>query len=86
MLEECRSVLAASGNRDSAHLVSVAALDVRMRLNRIDDAELKLLCDAMTAKECAEDRPRGARPVRDGQPLQEAAQALPRRPLLRVVK
>ncbi|WP_245287024.1 hypothetical protein [Bradyrhizobium sp. Tv2a-2] len=76
MLEECRSALAASGNRDSAHLVSVAVLDVRMKLNRIGDAELKLLCDAMAAKELA------------GDDLQEAtsSQGLSRRPLLRVVK
>jgi hypothetical protein len=76
MLEECRSALAASGNRDSAHLVSVAALDVRMKLNRIGDAELKLLCDAMMVKELAEDGPQEAR----------SSQASPRRPLLRVVK
>lgn len=94
MLEECRSTLAASGNRDSAHLVSVAALDVRMKLNRIGDAELKLLCEAMVAKEDAEDAPREAassssvkssteiRPSYEG----EAPQAAPRRPLLRVVK
>ena len=50
MLEKCRSALAASGNHDSAHLVSVAVLDVRMKLNRIGDAELKLLCDAMAAR------------------------------------
>ena len=93
MLEECRSALAASGNRDSAHLVSVAALDVRMKLNRIGDAELKLLCEAMVAKEDAEDAPREAassslkssseiRPSYED----EAPQAAPRRPLLRVVK
>jgi hypothetical protein len=76
MLEECRSALAASGNRDSAHLVSVAALDVRMKLNRIGDAELKLLCDAMMVKELAEDGPQEAK----------SSQASPRRPLLRVVK
>jgi hypothetical protein len=60
MLEECRSALSASGNRDSAHLVSVAALDVRMKLNRIGDADLKLLCEAMAAKEDAEDAAREA--------------------------
>ena len=74
MLEECRSALAASGNRDSAHLVSVAALDVRMKLNRIGDAELKLLCDAIMAKELAGDGPHAA----------TSLQGL--RPLLRVIK
>jgi hypothetical protein len=81
MLEECRSALAASGNRDSAHLVSVAALDVRMKLNRIGDAELKLLCDAMAAKDNAEGGPHGAS-LHEAQSLQ----APTRRPLLRVVK
>jgi hypothetical protein len=76
MLEECRSALAASGNRDSAHLVSVAALDVRMKLNRIGDAELKLLCDAMMVKQLAEDGPQEVR----------SSQASSSRPLLRVVK
>ena len=76
MLEECRSALAASGNRDTAHLVSVAALDVSMKLNRIGDAELKLLCDAMVAKELAGDWESETSPSR-----------MPgERPLLRVVK
>jgi hypothetical protein len=76
MLEECRSALAASGNRDTAHLVSVAALDVRMKLNRICDAELKLLCDAMATKQLVE-----------GGPQEATSSQLPtRRPLLRVVK
>jgi hypothetical protein len=48
-LEECRVGLLAGGHRESAHLVSVAILDVRMRLHRIDDAELKALCDEMLA-------------------------------------
>jgi len=75
MLEECRSVLAARGNRDSAHLVSVAALDVRMKLNRIGDAELKLFCDEITAKEEGRVRETTASP-----------QAFGARPRLRVVK
>lgn len=101
MLEECRSALTAIGNRDSAHLVSVAALDVRMKLNRIGDAELKLLCEAMVAKEDAEDAAREAnssseqhkssserKPSSGIRPSYEddSPQAEPRRPLLRVVK
>jgi hypothetical protein len=88
MLEECRSALAAGGNRDSAHLVSVAALDVRMKLNRIGDAELRLLCEAMLAKEEAADGPHEANSLRDAKPLPDptSSQAPVRRPLLRVVK
>jgi hypothetical protein len=73
-LEECRSALTAGGNRETADLVSVAVLDLRMRLNRIRDADLKLLCDEIIAN--AEDRARQAR----------ASEALAFRPLLRVVK
>jgi hypothetical protein len=46
-LEESRAALVASGNREAAQLVSVAILQLRMKLNRIADAELKALCDAM---------------------------------------
>ena len=88
MLEECRSTLSASGNRDTAHLVSVAALDVRMKLNRIGDAELKLLCEAMAAKEEAKDARHDAGPSSEVRPSyeDESPQSAPRRPLLRVVK
>jgi len=48
-LEECRAELQAGGNKDSAHLVSLAVLDVKMRLHRIGDAELRALCDEMQA-------------------------------------
>ena len=74
MLEECRAGLAAGGNRDSAELVSMAILDVRMRLHRIGDAELRELCDEMLA---------------DGSPRPRDTKLAPgrkRQPLLRLVK
>jgi hypothetical protein len=46
-LEQCRATLAASANRETAQLVSVAILQLRMKINRIADSELKALCDAM---------------------------------------
>ena len=46
-LEECRTALAASSNPETAQLVSVAILQLRLKLNRIADAELKALCDAI---------------------------------------
>ena len=46
-LEECQVALALSGDRDTAQLVSVAILELRIKLNRIEDAELKALCDAV---------------------------------------
>jgi hypothetical protein len=75
MLEECRVGLAAAGNRDSADLVSMAILDVRMRLHRIGHAELRALCDEMLADD-------GSPHTRDTKP----APGRKRPPLLRVVK
>ena len=46
-LEQCRTILAEGGNRETAQLVSVAVLGLRMKLNGIADSELKALCDAM---------------------------------------
>src|ERR1700722_1540731 len=48
-LEQCRTVLIDSGNRESAQLLSVAVLGLRMKINRIGDSELKALCDEMLA-------------------------------------
>jgi hypothetical protein len=46
-LDECRTVLLASASQETAQLVSLAILQLRMKLNRIADSELKILCDAM---------------------------------------
>ena len=46
-LEECQAALVASGNRETAQLVSVAILELRIKLNHVADSELKALCDAM---------------------------------------
>jgi hypothetical protein len=46
-LEECQAALVVNGDRDTAQLVSVAILELRIKLNRIEDSELKALCDAM---------------------------------------
>ena len=35
------------GDRDTAQLISVAILELRIKLNQIDDSELKALCDSM---------------------------------------
>jgi hypothetical protein len=74
-LEECRAGLLSGGNRDSAHLVSVAILDARMRLHRIGDAELRALCDEMLADD-------GSPGLRDS----KLAPGRKRRPMLRLVK
>ena len=46
-LERCQTSLALSGDRDTAQLVSVAILALRIKLNDIGEPELKALCDAM---------------------------------------
>jgi hypothetical protein len=46
-LEECRSALIEGGDQETAMVLSVAILELRMKLNRIKDSELKTLCDAM---------------------------------------
>lgn len=46
-LEQCRAVLAESSNRETVQLLSVAILQLRMKLNQVEDSELKALCDAM---------------------------------------
>ena len=46
-LEECRTALVANGNRNTAHLVSVAALDIRVTLGQISEDELIALCEAV---------------------------------------
>ena len=46
-LEECQAALVHNGDHDTAQLVSVAILALRIKLNRVEDSELKALCDAM---------------------------------------
>jgi hypothetical protein len=48
-LEECQALLAGGANRDTAQLVAMAVLQLRMRLHQIADSDLKALCDAMMA-------------------------------------
>jgi hypothetical protein len=46
-LEGCQAVLIDSTSRETAQLVSVAILQLRMKLNQVAESELKALCDAM---------------------------------------
>jgi hypothetical protein len=74
-LEQCRVALLTAGNRDTAQLISVAILELRMKLNHIDNDDLKSLCDEMLHDE----RPERLREAK----LQPGQR---RRPLLRLVK
>jgi hypothetical protein len=75
-LGECRAALIDSSDRETALLVSVAILELRMKLNRIADSELKALCDAMLPDEAPAERSQQVK----------SPQAQRRRPLLRLVK
>ena len=75
-LEECRAALLTNGNPETAHLVSIAALDVRLKLSSIGEDELMALCEAMIPSALAAEGLCGDR-----------AAPAPRRPaLLRLVK
>ena len=69
-LEECRAALVANGNPETARLVSVAALDLRMKLGRISEDELIALCEAA--------QPTAASVAHTGSSLHEAG-PVPRR-------
>ena len=75
-LEECRAALVDSSNRETAQLVSLAILELRMKLNRIADTELKALCDAMLPDDVPAERSQGLK----------SALGQRRRPLLKLVK
>jgi hypothetical protein len=46
-LEECRVGLMDCGSPEAAHLLALSILEIRMKLNRVSDSELKALCDAI---------------------------------------
>ncbi len=75
-LEECRAALVDSANRDTAQLLAVAILELRMKLHRVADSELKALCDAMLPDDPPPHESQDLR-IRLGQR---------RRPLLKLVK
>lgn len=60
-IEQCQASLANDGEHDTADLLSVAILQLRMRLKGVTDAELKLLCDAQAAQEQAACDPKAPR-------------------------
>jgi hypothetical protein len=46
-LEGCHAVLVEEADRDSAQLLAITILQLRMNLHHIGDAELRELCNAM---------------------------------------
>jgi hypothetical protein len=64
-LEECRTALLVSASRETAELVSLAILQLRMKLNRVADSELKVLCDAMMPDQGPAERSQATSPQGD---------------------
>jgi hypothetical protein len=50
-LERCQASLANDAEHESADLLSVAILQLRMKLKGVTESELKLLCEMQAAKE-----------------------------------
>jgi len=55
-LENCRAALWGGGDRDAANLVSVAILELKMKLNRINDADLKALVEQLAVPAADEEK------------------------------
>jgi hypothetical protein len=71
-LEQCQASLANDAEHDTADLLSMAILQLRMKLKGVTDSELRLLCDLQAAEEQARvarnpKAPRGRR--RRGRPV-----------------
>src|SRR5689334_23709077 len=76
-LEQCRTSLASDAEHDTADLLSVAILQLRMKLKGVTDSELKLLCDAQATEEAGQAARRRKTP---------RARRRRGRPVLRLVK
>lgn len=53
-LEECQAFLLDRGSAETARLLSLAILELRMELHKVTDTELKALCDMMASNEQAQ--------------------------------
>ncbi|MCA6121080.1 hypothetical protein J6500_04060 [Bradyrhizobium sp. WSM 1704] len=53
-LEECQAFLLDRGSAETARLLSLAILELRMELHKVTDSELKALCDMMASNEQAQ--------------------------------
>lgn len=50
-LEQCRVALVKEARPETAKLVALAVLDLRIGISKLPDSDLKALCDAMTPPE-----------------------------------
>lgn len=63
-LEQCQASLANDAEHDTADLLSVAILQLRMKLKGVTHSELKLLCDLQAAAEEQAQAPRNPKAPR----------------------
>jgi hypothetical protein len=75
-LERCQASLANDAEHDTADLLSVAILQLRMKLKGVTDSELKLLCDVR-----AQEQAKAARNEKAPRPRRRRG-----RPFLKLVK
>ncbi|QPF86674.1 hypothetical protein IC762_10490 [Bradyrhizobium genosp. L] len=54
-LEECQAFLQDRASAETARLLSLAILELRMELHKVTDSELKALCDMVASGEPVED-------------------------------
>jgi hypothetical protein len=73
-LEECRAILMEKASQETARLLSLAILELRMELHKVTDSELKALCDLMAQEE----------QTPEGPALEAAKRQLP--PYLKLIK
>ena len=81
-LEECQTALMRGGDKGVAQLVSVAILELRIKLNQIQDTELKILCDAMLREVEATEAESDSQPQPEPKPQRRARAPV----LLKLVK
>jgi hypothetical protein len=62
-LEECRAALRRARRDDTAQLVAMAILDLRMKLSHIGDVELKALCEQILASDASDTGSQRRRPL-----------------------
>jgi hypothetical protein len=65
-LEENRVALLESANSEAADILSIAILQLQMRLHRIADSELKALCQTMQLQETPQIKKSDEFAVKDG--------------------
>ena len=60
-LEECRAFLMDKASPETARLLSLAILELRMELHQVTDSELKALCDLVVDDQAAQEAEGGQR-------------------------